>query len=137
MTAHATRHHAPAALVRRLFEDVIEGGHIDDASVDHYMAAGYVQRVDGKTLDLPAFKQHLARQRDVVASMRVNFRAMAHDDGIVFSHHDVDVVMHNGDTLRMQVLAQFTIAGDKIIACDELTHLLQGPSSDRDLGSRV
>lgn len=138
MTTHVTRyHHTPATLVRRLFADVIEEGHIDDASVDRYMAPDYRQRVDGKTLDLPAFKQHLARQRDVVASMSVNFRAMAGDDDIVFSHHDVDVIMHNGDTLRIQVLAQFTVAEGKIIACDELTHLLQGPASEKDLGSRV
>ena len=50
--------------------------------------------------------------------------------------HRVNAIKHDDSHIEVQVNAFFQIKNNKIIFCDELTYLIQGEKSDRDLGSR-
>ena len=43
---------------------------------------------------------------------------------------------YSGGKVKAKVIALFVIKDNKIVLCDELTHVIAGSSEDRDLGSR-
>ncbi|HUB10593.1 MAG TPA: nuclear transport factor 2 family protein [Acetobacteraceae bacterium] len=102
-----------------------------------YFASDYVQEVDGKTLTFAGFIDHA---RMLKASLR---RGCATIERLVVSGdtiadiHVVKAEKMNGDAIRVKVIAFFTVRDGKIIAVDELTHLLDGSDADRDMGSRT
>ena len=50
--------------------------------------------------------------------------------------HIVDAIKNNDEIIKVQVNALMQIKDKKIILCDELTYLIRGEKSDKDLGSR-
>ena len=53
--------------------------------------------------------------------------------GFYFFLAEVDL---NNDKIRAKVIAVFEFKDQKLISCDELTHLIEGSNDDRDMGSR-
>jgi hypothetical protein len=49
----------------------------------------------------------------------------------------VEATKANGETIRVKVIALYTLEKGKIVRVDELTHLLKGAEADRDIGFRT
>lgn len=105
--------------------------------INQYFSTEYKQTVNGKELAYPAFMKHIQHLQQVLQSVTLNIMAIAQNDNIVFTHHQVLAIKKDGSQVHTQVIAQFTLYDDKIIQCDELTYLLSGTQQDEDLGSRV
>lgn len=123
--------------VRRIFRDIVGGNTVDEAEIRTVFADGYVQKVDGKTLDLAGLIAHMHKQKLHISQVQTEFLALAEEGNIVFSNHIVRAVKNDGSRVAVQVLAQFEFDADgKIVLCDELTRLLEGGAEDADIGSR-
>mgnify|MGYP000860604167 CR=1 FL=1 len=124
-------------IIRRVFRDIVGSGKVDETEIRRLFADGYVQKVDGKTLDLDGFIAHMHAQKQHIAEAETRFLALAEDGDTVFSNHIVSAKKADGSRITVQVLAQFDFDGDgRIILCDELTRLLEGGREDADIGSR-
>lgn len=75
--------------IRHIFRDIVGGSQVDEAQIRRLFAVGYVQKVDGKTLDLDGFIAHMRAQKQHIAEAETEFLALAEDGGTVFSNHIV------------------------------------------------
>ena len=124
-------------LIRRVFQDIVGSREVDEVAIRQLFSAQYLQKVDGKTLDLAAFIAHMHAQKQHIATAQTEFLALAEEGNVVFSNHIVRAKKNDGSEIAVQVLAQFEFDADgKIALCDELTRLLQGSDEDADIGSR-
>lgn len=109
----------------------------DENAIARYFAPEYRQEVDGKGLDYAGFVQHMALLKKLTQRIDLALLAIAADGGTVFTHHRVTVEKKDGTQTIIEVLARFTLLNGQIVQCQELTRLISGNHSDRDLGSRL
>ena len=123
-------------LIRNLFNEVLGAPTVDISVIEKYVDPSYEQKVDGVTLNYDDFIQHMRKQKTVIASVSVEFLAIVEEGDTVFTNHIVTATKKDGSALKSKVIAQFTIRNNRLVGCDELTHLLAGSKEDRDMGSR-
>lgn len=124
-------------LIQQIFQEIIGSNEVNIDKVNQYFAQDYIQKVDGKVLNLTQFIQHMQLQKQHIQNATTEFLALAEDGNIVFSNHIVHAEKKDGNKVAIQVIAQFSFnAEEKIYLCDELTHLIIGNQQDTDLGSR-
>jgi len=124
------------AFIKEAFTKVIEDVNASDEIYAKYFSQDYIQYVDGKTLSFSDFVKHMKVQKEVVQSVAITFKHMLVEGDKVATVHMVNAIKKDGGIIEAQVNAVFQIRDNKIILCDELTHLIKGEESDRDLGSR-
>lgn len=122
--------------IQRMFRDVIEQDEFDEQTISRYFSPKYVQRVDGKTLDFHGFSDHLRALKGALTNVRVAFEQMVAEDNKVMEIHRVEADKRAGGNIATKVIALFVIEDGKVVLCDELTHLEEGATTDKDLGSR-
>lgn len=122
-------------LIVAIFREVVLPPTLDMGAVERYISRDYVQTVDGVTLDYAGFVEHMGKQKQVLASLTVDFLAMAEEGETVFSNHIVSATKKDGSQVRVKVIAQFVVRNGLLSRCDELTRLLSGNEADRGLGS--
>jgi predicted SnoaL-like aldol condensation-catalyzing enzyme len=108
----------------------------NETEIAAFFAPGYQQTVDGKTLDYREFVHHMATLKTHTRQMSITINAIVAEGDTVFTHHRVDVEKADGEKSHFEVFARFTLFSEKIIRCEELTRMIGGHPSDRDLGSR-
>jgi len=111
--------------------------HQDAESLTRYFAPDYVQDVDGKRLDLAGFIDHARVLKKSLRRARATIEKLVVDGNTIADIHVVDAEKTTGATLRVKVIAFFSVRDGKIVRVDELTHLLHGAAEDRDMGSRT
>ncbi|TIX87532.1 nuclear transport factor 2 family protein [Rhizobium sp. P44RR-XXIV] len=97
----------------------------------------YIQRVDGKQLDYAGFLHHSAALQASLSSSSVSFEHFVTDGVSAATVHIAEALKINGERIRLKVIAYYQFRENRICLVDELTHLLEGTSQDRDLGSRM
>ena|SRR3990167_2181719 len=122
--------------VKEAFKHTIENMDATEETYAKYFSKDYVQHVDGKTLKYNYFIAHMKSQKNVMKSAKVTFKSMVVEGDTVATVHLVNGIKKDGGIIEVQVNALFLIKDKKIVLCDELTHLIKGEKSDRDLGSR-
>lgn len=130
------QYNAGKNLIRNLFNEVLGAPTVDISIIEKYVDPSYVQKVDGVTLNYEDFIQHMRKQKTIIASVSVEFLAIVEEGDTVFTNHIVTATKKDGSALKTKVIAQFTIQNNRLVGCDELTHLLAGSKEDRDMGSR-
>ena len=123
-------------IIIELFRDVLASPVVDTAAVAKYVSPSYIQTVDGVTLNYDGFIAHMRKQKEVIASLSVEFLAMVAECDILFTNHVVTVQKKDSSVIQIKVIAQFVFEDNRLIRCDELTRLLSGNHEDRDIGSR-
>lgn len=123
-------------LLKNAISDIFDGDTVDENVVAKYFSKDYIQYVDGKTLDYQQFIEHLHTQRKTVYNIRFTFEHLVSEGDKVVSIHYPEADKRSGGRIKAKVIALFIIKNNKIILCDELTHLIVGDKEDHDLGSR-
>lgn len=123
--------------IAQMFKEVLENPEIDESVIQNFFSKDYIQIVDGHTLDYAHFVQHLRKLKEKVIEQKVTLENIAVNQNTVFTKHRVTSKLRNNTTTIHKVLAEFTVEKEKIIQCDELTLLVKGNESERDLGSEV
>ena len=101
-----------------------------------YFAPEYQQFADGKVLDHALFVEHARTLKATLQSATVTFEKVIACGQSLASVHIVDAIKHNGQRLKVKVVALYEVENGLIRRVDELSHLLEGDASDRDLGTR-
>lgn len=122
--------------VKEIFKNTIENMDATEETYAQYFSQDYVQHVDGKTLNYTDFVAHMKAQKNVIKSAKVTFKHIITEGDTVATVHIVNGIKKDGSIIEAQVNALFKIKNKKVVLCDELTHLIKGEKSDRDLGSR-
>lgn len=108
----------------------------DPAKIEQYFAPSYRQTVNGLELGYAEFVAHVAKLKEDTKNRRVTVLACAADEEHVFTHHQVSADKANGNSVKFEIFAHFTLFEGKIVRCQELTRMIQGQAQDEDLGSR-
>ena len=122
--------------VKEIFKNTIENMDATEETYAQYFSQDYIQHVDGKTLTYTDFVAHMKAQKNVIKSAKVTFKHIITEGDTVATVHIVNGIKKDGSIIEAQVNALFKIKNKKVVLCDELTHLIKGEKSDRDLGSR-
>lgn len=122
--------------IKEVFINLIENRDANEETYAKYFSTEYIQYVDGKILDYDHFVTHMKALSSIIKSAKVTFKHIIAESDKVATIHRVNAIKHDGSHVEVQVNAFFQIKNNKIIFCDELTYLIQGEKSDRDLGSR-
>lgn len=128
--------HEAKEFIKAAFVNLIENKNADEETCAKYFSKEYIQYVDGKILNYDHFVAHMKALMATIKSAKVTFKHIIAEGDKVTTIHRVNAVKHNGSQIEVQVNALFQIKDNKIILCDELTYLIQGEKSDKDLGSR-
>lgn len=122
--------------LQKAFANTIENMSATDKDYATYFSPDYIQLVDGKELNYEKFVLHMKAQKAVMATVKVTFKHIVAEGDKVATVHIVEGHKKDGGFVKGQVNAFFQIKDNKIVHCNELSHLIQGSDEDKDLGSR-
>lgn len=126
----------PKNVVRAFFANVIEDTLAGPETIAKFVSRDYVQHVDGVTLDYKGFVDHMAAQKKVMKSMRIDIKHIIAEGDEVATLHHLHGVKRDGGIIEGQVNSYMQVRDGKIVLIDETTRLARGTEQDRDLGSR-
>lgn len=108
----------------------------DESKIAQFFDSGYLQKVDGKSIDYSGFVKHMAILKSHTRQIRLLIKAIVAEGDTVFTQHCVTAENSQGRWSEFEVFARFTLSDGKIYRCEELTRMIHGVSEDKDLGSR-
>ena len=122
--------------IKDAFANVFENMNATKEEYSKYFSKNYVQYVDGKKLNYTDFVEHVQALKSEMKSIKINFKYMVAEGDKVSTVHIANGVKKDGGIVETQFNALFEIKDHKIVLCNELSHLIKGSESDKDLGSR-
>ncbi|MFF4602536.1 nuclear transport factor 2 family protein [Streptomyces sp. NPDC001339] len=127
-----TRTGIEAALTDLLFN----GDLTLQEAVDRHFTPEYRQRTDGEWADRTEFLEHIAHLRTLVADGHVEVHEELYDGNKYADRHTAHITKKDGTSVRMEVYVFADLAADgRFSRIEETTLMLQGSSSDRNIGS--
>jgi ketosteroid isomerase-like protein len=107
-----------------------------EQAVDRHFTAEYRQRTDGEWADRAQFLEHIAHLRTLVAGGHVEVHEELYDGSKYADRHTAHITKKDGTSVRMEVYVFADLAADgRFSRIEETTLMLQGSSSDRNIGS--
>jgi len=124
-------------IVKGMLKDIIENPVYDEKLIHRYFAEEYQQTVDHTHLNLDQFKQHIQKLKSLIDEVKVEVLNYAVKDDTVFTKHLVSYLLKDGSKHTHKVFAEFIIHEEKVVSCEELTFLVEGSDTGKDLGSAM
>ncbi|EKT52935.1 nuclear transport factor 2 family protein [Providencia burhodogranariea] len=109
----------------------------DEGAVKNCFSPDYVQVADGKTLNFEEFLKHLQILKRDTKEMHFEVLDAAYTQSTLADRHIVRIKKNDDQPMKVEVLAFYKIYNGKIIGVNEVSRLIQGEISDRDIGSRT
>ncbi|UKB77850.1 hypothetical protein [Chryseobacterium sp. MEBOG07] len=123
--------------IQQVFKEVLENPVFDELLIEKYFSKEYIQLVDHNQLNYEEFVLHIKKLKEKVAEQKMEIISHAENGNIIFTNHIAKSTLKNGNKVSHKVLAEFTILDHKIIRCDELTLLVEGNHTEKNLGSEI
>ncbi|WP_353145452.1 hypothetical protein [Chryseobacterium sp.] len=123
--------------IQQVFSEVLENPVFDQTLIEKYFSKHYIQFVDHTQLNYDEFILHIRKLKEKITQQRIQIINYAEKNNIIFTHHIAKSVLKDGSIVVHKVLAEFTIQDGKIIQCNELTLLMEGDHTAKNLGSEV
>ncbi|ACA19668.1 conserved hypothetical protein [Methylobacterium sp. 4-46] len=120
------------ALIRAMFEAFCDLDRPVE-EIAAYFAPGYVQRVDGREFGREGFLDHLRALRTTLRRLDFVIEQIVCDGASAASVHVAHALKRTGEAVRVKVIAFYKLEHGQISLVDELTRLVHGDASDRDL----
>lgn len=121
-----------------MFQDVFGRDSFDRQVLARYFSPKFVQHADGKAMDFEGLVDHVAELKRTVTGLRFTFEQMLAEGNQVMDIHRVEGKKHGGgDGFAVRLFSLWVIENEKIVSCDELSHLERGAPEDSDLSSRT
>jgi len=124
-------------LIQNVFTEILENPEFDLILIEKYFSKDYIQVVDDKQLNYDEFVLHIKKLKEKVIAQKMEILNYAENDTVIFTHHTARSVLKNGNIVVHKVLAEFTVHNNKITKCNELTLLLEGNHSEKNLASEM
>ncbi|OSN02976.1 hypothetical protein AU510_16060 [Lonsdalea britannica] len=123
-------------IVMNALQEIINNPEHNEERIAVYFSPDYQQQVDGKHLGYDEFVKHMGLLKTKTRRMTLSVLSIVAEGETVFTHHEVKVEKGEGRDSLFEVLAHYRLSSDKIVSCQELTRMIYGENSDRNLGSR-
>ncbi|MDR3024983.1 hypothetical protein [Chryseobacterium sp.] len=123
--------------IQQVFKEVLENPVFDESLIEKYFSKEYTQFVDHSQLNYDEFVLHIKKLKEKVAEQKLEIINYAENGNIIFTNHTAKSILKDGTRVLHKVLAEFTIQDHKIIRCDELTLLVEGNHTEKNLGSEM
>jgi len=109
----------------------------DLATTDYtkYMSEKYVEHLNGKVFNFQQWTHHMASLKNMMKSYSLTFDEILAEGDRIASSYVVHAVQKDGIKLDVRIIAIFKIKDQKMIYCDELAYVLNGPESESNLPS--
>lgn len=123
--------------IRLALDELLNQRHLPLEDVlDRHFSPEYRQRTNGRWDDREAFSRHARKLREVVASARIEVLDEIRDGNRYADRHRVHVTKHDGGQAVQEVylFAELDAAG-RFLRVEEVTLMLEGVESDREMGS--
>lgn len=105
------------------------------AKLARFFTPDYIQRVDGKQLDLTAFLDHFRALQAALRRLNITIEHVVSDGTTAATVHIAEAEKRDGSRSRIKVVAVYVLRDGRIALVDELTRVLDGAAGDADLGS--
>lgn len=108
-----------------------------DPNMDYgkYVAKDFINPIDGNVFNYEQWVTHQKHIKTMVKSMTPNFDLMVAEGNNVAAIYHIDIVKNDGSKLVVKDMAFFKIDHDKVVYCEELTRLIKGDETDKNIGS--
>jgi hypothetical protein len=126
-----------ATTIRTVLDELLNQQQLPlDEILDRHFSSDCRQRTNGKWDDRQAFAQHAHKLREVVASARIEVLDELHDGNRYADRHHVHITKRDGAKVSQEVylFAELDTEG-RFLRVEEVTLLLEGAESDRDMGN--
>ncbi|MBK2125645.1 nuclear transport factor 2 family protein [Fangia hongkongensis] len=124
-------------MLKEKLKYLFESAYLPETDVDKLIHdcvdKSYQQYVDGHTLNFAGFLEHVKKQRELVKSVRFEFKYLVEEGDMVASLHQVSALKNDGSEILAEVHAFFSFKNGLLIGCDERTRILQGEKTDEAL----
>ena len=121
--------------IRQVFKEVLENPVFDELLIEKYFSKEYIQFVNHSQLNYEEFVLHIKKLKEKVTEQKLEIINYAENGTVIFTNHIAKSKLKDGSKVVHKVLAEFTIQNHQIIRCDELTLLVEGNHTEKDLGS--
>ncbi|MFS4470269.1 hypothetical protein [Chryseobacterium sp. T20] len=121
--------------IQQVFQEVLENPVFDEVLIEKYFSKQYIQFVDHAQLNYEEFVLHIKKLKEKIAEQKMEIITYAENGNIIFTNHIAKSTLKDGSKVVHKVLAEFTIQNHQIIRCDEMTLLVEGDETEKNLGS--
>ncbi len=98
-----------------------------------YMSDQYIEHIDGQTFNFQQWLHHMLTIKQMMKSYQLTFDEIVVEGDQIATSYVVHAIKKDGTHLDIRIIALFKIQNGKMIYCDELTHLLNGPANQKNL----
>jgi hypothetical protein len=112
------------------------GFAMDTTDYSKYMSNQYIEHIDGQTFNYQQWLHHMLGLKNMMKSYRLSFNEIVAEGDQIATSYVVHATKKDGTKLDIRIIAIFKIQNGKMIYCDELTHLLNGPDSEKNLSDK-
>ena len=112
------------------------GFAMDTTDYSKYMSNQYIEHIDGQTVNYQHWLHHMLDLKNMMNSYSLSFDEIVAEDNQIATSYVVHATKKDGTKLDIRIIAIFKIQNGKMIYCDELTHLLNGPTSEKNLSDK-
>lgn len=106
-----------------------------DLDYGRYVAKNFVNVVDGNTFNFEEWVAHQKHIKSITTSMRPIFKwIIAKEDEVAVLFH-IHLTKSDGSQLEVKDMGFFKIKNHKIVYVEEITRLVKGDESDKNIGS--
>jgi hypothetical protein len=112
------------------------GFNMQTTDYTKYMSTDYVEHIDGKVFNFKQWLHHMNGLKGLMKSYTLTFDEIVAEKNQLAASYVVHATKKDGSKLDIRIIAIFKIKNGKMIYCDELTHVINGAPSDKNIGSR-
>jgi hypothetical protein len=126
----------PAQMKTWLQEALHYGFDMKTQDYTKYMSKDYIEHIDGKVFNFQQWLHHMTGLKEIMSSYTLSFDEIMAEGNQIAASYVVHANKKDGSKLDIRIIAIFKIKDGKMYYCDELTHMIAGNETDKNLGSQ-
>lgn len=126
----------PAQMHRWIQQALHYGFDMNTKDYTKYMSVNYIEHIDGKTFNFKQWLHHMNGLKNLMKSYELTFDQIVVEGDQIATNYVVHATKKDGSKLNIRIIAIFKIKDEKMLTCDELTHVINGAPKDKEIGSR-
>jgi hypothetical protein len=112
------------------------GFAMDTTDYSKYISKDYIEHIDGQTFNYQQWLHHMLSIKNMMKAYNLSFDEIVVEGDQIATSYVVHATKKDGSKLDIRIIAIFKIKNGKMVYCDELTHLLNGPASEKNLSDK-
>jgi hypothetical protein len=133
---YASQQMTPNQMRDWLKEALQYGFNMKTQDYTKYISTSYIEHIDGKVFNFQQWLHHMSGIKDLMKSYTLTFDEIIAEGDQLAASYVVHATKKDGSKLDIRIIAIFKIKDGKMVYCDELTHVINGAATDKQIGSQ-